>query len=161
MSQAEVVIDEAQWSLFRKAIARGLFLAGTFIEGEAKLLTPVHGDPDGGGIYKSRAPGEKPIGGTLRRSIHTVVYIDGQRQFAGTAGQNTGTDQNSETVPSYSTGRGIEAFVGTNVFYALFVHDGTVKMVERPFLGTAFNNSKDKLVPYLAEGFRSVFGTTP
>jgi len=159
--QVEVEIDEKQWQLFRKAIARGFFLAASFVEGEAKALTPVYGDPDQGGIYKTRAPGSKPIGGTLRRSIHTVVYIDGARQFAGSAQQNSGSDQNREAVPKYSTGRGIEAFVGTNVFYALFVHDGTVKMTERPFLRTAFDNSSDQLVRYIAEGFRQTFGTNP
>lgn len=39
--------------------------------------------------------------------------------------------------------------LGSNVFYALFVHDGTKKMGARPFLTNAFHAKQKNLVPEL------------
>jgi len=145
---ARVVIDRPQWQVFRQALVAGVVNIVGAIDGEAKALTPVYGDPNRGGEFKSRAPGAKPLGGTLARSIHHVVYLDGHRLFGG------GSDENGESLPSYSTRRGIEGFVGTNVYYAVFVHDGTVKMVERPFLATARRNVEPQIVALFAAGFQ-------
>lgn len=126
MSSARFVPNEAGLSELRQALARAAFKAGFAIEGAAKAITPVHGDPGQGGRFATFAPGEKPIGGTLRVSIHTAVYVDGQRidssEEAGVARLST------------PAGRGIEVHVGSALEYAIYVHDGTVSMAARPYL---------------------------
>lgn len=156
MPDSRVVIDERRYQQFRKGLASGLFHALSYIDGEAKAITPVHGDPGQGGDFSTFVPGEKPIGGTLRRSIHTVIYIDGRRVFGDSA------DENGKGVPSdYPVGRGIEGFVGTNIEYAIFVHDGTVKMQPpRPFLGWAWVENEGRMPGLIAQGYAKVMGTS-
>jgi len=146
---SKFVIDEAVFRTVQMGIAQGLANIGFYIEGEAKAITPVHGDGTQGGQFRTRVPGEKPIGGTLRRSIHTVVLLAGQRLF-GTGG----ADENGNSVPSYSAGSSIMCAVGTNIEYAAFVHDGTVKMTGRPFLTVAFEKSRSVWERLFIAGFR-------
>ena len=129
MSGARFVPNEAGFREFKKALATAVFKAGWAIEGAAKAITPVHGDPSQGGRFATFAPGAKPIGGTLRRSVHSVVHVDGQR-----IGSSAEAGARPLAAP---TGRGIEVHVGTNLEYAPYVHDGTVKMPARPFLAEA------------------------
>lgn len=91
-------------------------------ETEAKRETPVHGG------YRSFRPGEKPIGGTLRRSVHSAVFLDGRVLFEHHEdGKRLLPDENG-------SGAGIVGYVGTNSGYGLFVDGGTAKMPARPFL---------------------------
>lgn len=46
---------------------------------------------------------------------------------------------------------GTEAAVGTNVEYAVFVHEGTSKMVGRPFLRNAIEKNRDDII-HMFEG---------
>jgi HK97 gp10 family phage protein len=67
-------------------------------------------------------------GGRLRQSIHvTRTAFDAGRIY-------------------------VEYTVGTNVFYAIFVHEGTVKMQGRPFLRKGFEAGAKQLLADLGEG---------
>lgn len=107
---------------FRRRLARGTAAVVLDAETEAKRETPVHGG------YRSFRPGEKPIGGTLRRSVHSAVFLDGTLAFSHAEdgkpplGDETGLP-----------GR-IVGYVGTNSGYGSFVELGTSKMPARPFL---------------------------
>lgn len=148
---SEVVIDEAGFRTVRTGIGKGLLFIGYHVEGEAKAITPVYGDPSQGGKFKTRAPGAKPQGGNLRRSIHTVCYIDGKPAL-GTGGG----DENGNAVPAYPVDADIEVFVGTNAEYAVFVHDGTTVMTGRPFLAEAEAASAGDWPELFRRGFESV-----
>src|SRR5690349_17275852 len=57
----------------RAAIAAGVQAIMLDAETEAKREAPVRGG------YRSFRPGTKPIGGTLRRSIHSATFLDGRQ----------------------------------------------------------------------------------
>ena len=63
--------NRAGLAAWRRDLARGIQAVMLDAETEAKREAPVHGG------YRSFRPGEKPIGGTLRRSVHSAVYLDG------------------------------------------------------------------------------------
>ena len=143
-----------------KQIAGGVANVCYAIEGTAKENTPVHGDPAQGGSFPTFVPGARPIGGTLRRSIHTVVYWRGQRLFASpeTSGSGRGVGGDTVTWSEVTEGRGLDdivGLVGTNVYYGLFVHDGTVKMGARPFLLFAMEEEMGNIYNLFMEGFKA------
>jgi hypothetical protein len=142
------VLREPAFAHLRAGLARGLLNAAYAIEGASKALTPVHGDPDQGGPFATFAPGEKPIGGTLRRSQHSVAYLDGRRIGGATS------DQNRRPVPDHVPAGAIAAVVGTNVEYAVYVHDGTSRMAARPFLARAMAETADEVPALIAAGTR-------
>lgn len=144
--------NERSWQALRYATAIGVLNGCHAIEGASKAITPVHGDPTQGGEFATFAPGSKPIGGTLRRSQHSVVYLDGSR-VGGVA-----VDDNGATVPDYVPRTGIAGFVGTNIHYAGYVHDGTVMMPARPFLTTAFMEVGPDITGYIASGMSAAIG---
>jgi HK97 gp10 family phage protein len=129
---ARIEWDEMEYGRFRDGVAAGIFNACGAIEGSAKAYCPVRT-------------------GNLRRSIHSVVYIDGRRQYGG-------ADENGKGVPDYPTGSGVEGFVGTNTEYGVYVHNGTVKMAGRPFLWRSMNDNRGRVPEYFAAGFRAKFG---
>lgn len=105
---------------FRRDFARaGMAALMLDAETEAKRETPVRG------AYRSFHPGEPPIGGTLRRSVHSAVYLDGKLVTA---------HAEAGVLPGLPAGRGIVGFVGTNSGYGAYVDLGTRKMTARPFL---------------------------
>lgn len=144
-------VDEAAFRKVQMAVAAGLLAIGHYVEGEAKAITPVHGDGSQGGQFKTYVPGAKPIGGTLRRSIHTICYVGGTRVF-GTGG----ADANGNALPPYSPGGSstILCVVGTNIEYAAFVHDGTVKMKARPYLSTAYSKATSVFARLFSDAFK-------
>lgn len=138
----------------RSAIARGVNAVILDAETEAKREAPVRGG------YRSFRPGTKPIGGTLRRSIHSATFLDG-RQIA----------QHREATPSQVPagspaqlpemvglpGR-IVAYVGTNSGYGAFVELGTVKMAPRPFLAPGLEAAVRRAPETLAREIRRAGG---
>lgn len=116
-----IVPNRAGLAAFRTRVARGTLAVVLDAETEAKRETPVHGG------YRSFRPGEKPIGGTLRRSVHSVTYLDGVL-FAHH------TEDGKPPLPEETGGRGIVGYVGTNSGYGGFVDQGTAKMAPREFL---------------------------
>lgn len=149
---ATFVVREREFQRFREALGFGLLNAAFAIEGASKALTPVHGDPAQGGPFATFAPGATPIGGTLRRSQHSAAYVDGQR-IGGPAQDGNGRD-----VPRHAPVGAISAVVGTNVEYAVFVHDGSSRMAARPFLARAMAETADEVPALIAAGARRHMG---
>jgi murein DD-endopeptidase MepM/ murein hydrolase activator NlpD len=123
------VIDEREWQRYRERVARGALNFGYAVEADAKADAPVRGG------HRSFAP-DGPIGGTLRRSIHTAAFLDGI-PVPGSAA----TDENGEPIPVYPIERGIVVVVGTNSGYGLYVEAGTYLMDARPFLAPAWDGN--------------------
>lgn len=117
-----VVPNNAGIADFRRRLARGTAAVLLDAETEAKRETPVHGG------YRSFRPGEKPIGGTLRRSVHSVVFLDGVAIFAHSE------DGKAPLLEESALPGRIVGYVGTNTGYGAFVDLGTSRMPARPFL---------------------------
>jgi HK97 gp10 family phage protein len=117
-----IVPNRAGLADFRRRLARGTLAVMLDAETEAKRETPVHGG------YRSFVPGEKPIGGTLRRSVHSAVFLDGR--LVG------GHSEDGKAVPPEEFGLAgrIVGYIGTNSGYGAYVDLGTSKMPARPFL---------------------------
>lgn len=130
----------------RRAIGHGMLAVGFVWETAAKRHTPVRGG------YRSFQP-DGPVGGTLRRSVHTVAYVDGERISPRP------TDDNGQALPDYVPGEGIAVFVGTNSGYGGYVHNGTAKMPARPFLEEGLADVRPVLGRTLAAGTRKAMGT--
>lgn len=128
----------------RRAGAFGLLNVGYAVETGWKADAVVRGG------HRSFAP-DGPIGGTLRRSIHTVAYVDGER-IGGAA-----TDENGQTVPEYAED-GIVVVIGSNSGYGGFVEAGTDKMPARPAAVPAALAVKDQAPRLMAAGARKHLG---
>lgn len=125
MSKVEIRRNEAGWRELMGDLAAGLHGVALDTETEAKREAPVRG------AYRSFRPGLPPIGGTLRRSIHSVTY--------GVDGRTIGITLEGGQLPADETpvaGR-ISSYVGTNCGYGAFVELGTSRMQARPFLSSA------------------------
>lgn len=129
----------------REAVAYGFLNYGLALEGAAKANAPVRGG------HRSFQP-DGPVGGTLRRSIHVVAYLDGKRISPASA------DENGAALPDYVPRMGIAVFVGTNSGYGFWVHDGTRVMPARPFLAEAFNETRAEGPGLIAAGARRRLG---
>lgn len=114
--------NRAGLAAWRRDLARGIGAVVLDGETESKRETPVHGG------YRSFRPGEKPIGGTLRRSVHSAVFLDGRLVFSHV--------EDGKALPPEEHGLPgrIVGYVGTNTGYGVFVHLGTSKMPARAFL---------------------------
>lgn len=145
MAVDRVVVHDAGVRDLKRALAFGGLNFGFALEGAAKKHSPVRGG------HRSFAPGG-PIGGTLRRSIHCVAYLDGQR----VGGRFT--DENGNDLPSYPLGDGIVVIVGTNSRYGEYVHNGTSKMPARPFMSEALAEVADQAPELIAAGARRHLG---
>lgn len=110
----------------RAAIASGVNAIALDAETEAKREAPVRGG------YRSFRPGTKPIGGTLRRSIHSATFLDGRLLSFDVEAPPAGRPPLLPDMVGLP-GR-IVAYVGTNSGYGAFVELGTVRMAPRPFL---------------------------
>lgn len=106
---------------FRERLSRGLLAVMQDAELEAKRETPVRG------AYRSFVPGTSPIGGTLRESVHSAVFLDG-RQIASTA-------KGALPPEEAPIGGKVVGYVGTNCGYGAYVELGTRRMQPRPYLG--------------------------
>lgn len=117
-----IVPNRAGLADFRRRLGRGTFAVVLDAETEAKRETPVHGG------YRSFVPGEQPIGGTLRRSVHSVAFVDGA--MVGSHAEDGKRPLPDEVgIPGRIVG-----YVGTNSGYGAFVDQGTSKMPAREFL---------------------------
>ena len=137
-----VVRQDARRKL-RRATALGLHNFGNAVQTGSMALTPVHGDASQGGPFATFAPGEKPIGGTLRRSHYTVTFLDGV-QIAG---------PKVKDLPDLPA-KGLVTVVGTSAGYGFWVHEGTSKMPGRPFLSTSLLQKRAEAPALMAAGTR-------
>lgn len=121
----------------RAAIAEGVNAVVLDAETEAKREAPVRGG------YRSFRPGTKPIGGTLRRSIHSATFLDGR--VVGAHREASASEVPAGSPPQLPEMVGlpgrIVGYVGTNSGYGAFVELGTVRMAPRPFLGPALESA--------------------
>ena len=126
----------------RMGVGYGLLNAGLYAEDRIKADTPVRGGHRsfltgshlGGPVGIADLPGTRrakvTVGGTLRRSVHAIVHVDGRI----VPGSRT-VDENGVPVPSYNTGGAhVVLVLGTNAGYGLWVDGGTGRMPARPFV---------------------------
>lgn len=114
----------------RDRLSLGLLAVMQDAELEAKRETPVRGQ------YRSFAPYGTPVGGTLARSVHSAVFMDGRQIYTSAAGA-----PNPEMV---AVGSAIVGYVGTNSTYGAYVELGTRKMQARPFLEPGLRKALDR-----------------
>ena len=129
----------------KEAVAYGFVNLGLAGETAVKGFTPVAGG------HRTFNP-DQPIGGTLRRSIHCVVYLDGRRISPKSA------DENGEALPDYVPRMGIVLYIGTNTGYGFWVHEGTTRMAARPFVLEGWNEIKGQAPGLIAAGTRRRLG---
>jgi hypothetical protein len=160
-TKVRVDVNEAEMARFRRAVGLGMLNFAHAVEAGAKREAPVRGGyrsflttkrtkaGASGAVAIGADNGSVLIGGTLRRSIHSVVYVDG-KPVSG-SGQ---ADENGKTVPDYAPEKGILAVVGTNCEYGAYVEIGTVKMASRPFLGPSFDAETGRLETLVRAGMK-------
>jgi len=145
MAVEKIVVHPAAIAQVEEAAAYGALNYGFAWEAASKRNAPVRGG------HRSFAP-DGPVGGNLRRSIHTAVYLRGQR-IAG------GTDDNGNRVPDYEASVApVVLVVGTNSDYGLFVHNGTTRMAARPFIAEGLMETKGQAPALIEAGARRHLG---
>lgn len=130
----------------REALAYGLANFGLAVETAGKRNCPVRGG------FRSFNP-DQPTGGNLRRSIHSIAYLDGRPLQGGRQ-----VDENGASIAAYAAGSGIAVFIGTNAGYGFWVHEGTSRMESRPFLVEGLMSEKDQAGALIAAGARKRLG---
>jgi hypothetical protein len=101
--------------------------------GHRSYLTGSHlGGPLGIGDVPGTSRGRATVGGTLRRSAHAVVFVDG-RVLPG----SRTVDENGTAIPAYSVTGEVIGYLGFNCGYSEFVDQGTARMPARPMIQPA------------------------
>lgn len=77
--------------------------------------------------------------GRLRASI-SFVTAQGQ---TGQSGEHSDASKSGDTLSGKAPADSVQ--VGTNVEYAIYVHNGTSRMAERPFLKDGIENQRDAI----------------
>ena len=115
----------------KHAMAAGMGNFGRAVETDWKRDAVVAGG------HRSTNP-DGPVGGTFRRSILSVAYLDGQPL-------DRPSDDNGQAAPAYQ-GHAAECgvFIGSNCGYGLFVEAGTNKMAARPALIPAIHKNQEQ-----------------
>lgn len=137
------ITDNSPEVIDKKEAAIRLFLeeAGLHLEGEAKLaleMSPYRIDT-----------------GLLRNSISYA--LDGEGAAIGSYSADKPDAQGKIGIGSYSGTTPAEpkgsaaVYIGTNVEYAPYVHEGTKRMAPNRFLANAINLNKDQLKDKLRE----------
>lgn len=86
-------------------------------------------------VYKLLA---SPDGGTARYLVRKAYQV--QNKARVNCPVDSGNLRGSITYEIAQDGEGLSAHVGTNVPYAIYVHEGTDFMAGRPFLKDALNS---------------------
>ena len=127
-------------SAVEKALDTALEAIGIHIEGEAK--EELENSP------------RRVDTGLLRNSI--TYALDGEATaiktyHADNANKNGSTNigSYSRTAPKETKGRSV--MIGSNVSYALYVHEGTVNMSANRFLKNAVDRNKEQINQYLKD----------
>lgn len=128
------------------ALGYGLLNLGFALETAMKGHTPVRGG------FRSFDP-TGPVGGTLRRSEHTVAYVDGQE-----IGRHVDAAADNPVLPDYVPGQGAVVYVGTNSGYGRWVAEGTSKMAARPFPEEGLADVTPQAGALIAAGTRKRLG---
>jgi hypothetical protein len=143
---ARVQIYPAEVQRLRQDLAFGLLNFGlAALEGALKRQAVVRGGHRSFMTGPKTKAGTPRVGGTLRRSMHAVVYLDGQPLLPK-------ADENGQSTPDYPAGSGIVLYAGTNSGYGLYVDQGTSRMRARPMVIPAFLETKDEAPALIAAG---------
>lgn len=137
----------------REAIAHGLLNFGHAVERDWKADAVVRGGHRSFMTGPRTKAGTPRIGGTFRRSIHTVAYLDGARLGASAA-----SDENGTALPSYAPGAGMAVVVGSNSGYGAYVELGTARMPARPAAVPALQKNRGAAVELIRAGARRHLG---
>lgn len=117
--------DETGLRGAREAFAFGMLNMVYWGENEAKRNAPVDT-------------------GNLRRSIHSIVYSDGQ-----VVGVDT-----DRPLPPYAPGSGVVGYIGTNCGYGVYQELGTRFMDAHPFLRPALDRMWERRNSLIEAGFK-------
>lgn len=130
------------------ASAYGLLALLFAVERKVKDVSVVMGGNRSRNTVKTKA-GTPRVGGTLRRSWHAVVKLNGEtipgshtvdEKVEGDHSVNGGIASGPEAVPDYPSTETLEGWVGSNSNYGAWVDQGTLKMGARPMLQPAVNS---------------------
>lgn len=92
--------------------------------------------------------------GLLRNSI--TYALDGESTAIGEY-----SDDSGEITGKYSgktekeSGKDRAVYIGTNVEYSIYVHEGTAKMTANHFLRNACEKNKEQIQKYIKDGLKS------
>jgi hypothetical protein len=126
----------------RTALAYGFLALGMFIQGRYQMLFLAHPPSTPGGPPAVRT-------GNLRRSAHTVAYMDGTIiEMQG----GTPADYSGEIEGEFGV------IVGTNTGYGLFVEIGTAKAAARPALVPAAAEGQAQATRLISSGAKRYYG---
>lgn len=124
----------------RDALPVALEAVGQFVEGEA--------------VIEIEANPRRVDTGLLRNSITHAISGKGaaKKSYSAdrprTAGGSTESGTYSGTMPDDGEDKPA-VYIGTNVEYAIYVHDGTMRMAPNRFLTNALNNNRTKIKQYV------------
>lgn len=130
-----------------EALGFGMLNLGLFVEARSKARFQDIGGP----LPRPHSkPGEGPVvqTGNLRRSIHTVGFVEGKRIG----------DPSGDLPPELGSAQGIGVIVGTNTGYGAFLELGTSRMAARPFLAPAANEGLSQAGQLISQGARRHLG---
>ena len=115
------------------AVDRYLKEAGMHLEGEAKLA--LEANP------------RRIDTGLLRNSITHALYGEGANISGYTADKPKNGEVESGTYSGSAPGKedGRAVYIGTNVEYAMYVHEGTSKMAPNRFIKNSIEWNKEQL----------------
>lgn len=125
----------------KEALTPALEAIGIHIEGEAK--EELENSP------------RRVDTGLLRNSI--THAMDGEAPATTTYHADKENANGSVSIGSYSgtapkeSGKGRSVYIGTNVEYALYVHEGTVNMAANRFLKNAVERNIDQIKKYVKD----------
>ena len=119
-----------------EALERAMEAIGIHIEGEAKEEL-------------SNSP-KRIDTGLLRNSITYAVDGEGPAITSYSADSGGKSGSYSGTAPKES-GKNRSVMIGTNVEYALYVHEGTSRMAPNRFLKNAVERNKDQITTYIKQ----------
>lgn len=160
MARATVKVHEDEYSRFLTAVGFGLMNFGHAVESDAKADAPVRGGHRSfltskrtkagarGDVAIGSNNGSVLIGGTLRRSIHTAAFANGEQI-------GTSSDENGRGIPVYTVSGKAAVVIGTNCDYGAYVEIGTTRMEARPFLGPAFDANLGRLASLVRAGMKA------
>lgn len=104
-----------------------------------------------------KAMPEKTVGELQRATSAAAFLIEGESKQRSPV--DTGRLRSS-IATSLGVGKlGIGAIVQTNVFYAIYVHEGTRKMASRPFMKQAVDSLENRIAGIYIEAMDRVIST--
>lgn len=131
--------SEAFKTEMEKKIRAALKSVGIHLEGEAK--EELESDP------------RRIDTGLLRNSV--TYALDGESPAISRYTSDDGTEQGEYSGFMPSEKKGGAVYIGTNVEYGIYVHEGTVRMAPNRFLKNAVSNNQEQVKQFVEEELKS------